>query len=339
MTYVTPSSRRGPEPRPKYFLPRAVACVAAVAVTAAAMPSFAQALPKQVRLMVGFAAGGASDITARMVAPKIAEALGVPVIVENRGGSGGMIATDMVAKSPPDGSTLLLMPAADTVQPAVRRKLPYDLERDFAPVSRIVTGPWFLIVHPTVPARNVKELVALAKSHPGKLNYATSGVGSSAHMSTLVFSGLANVSLVHVPYKGTSDGVTATAAGETDMIFASIPASLPLLSAKKVRALGVSTRERTVLAPDMPTLHESGVPGYDRSGWYGILAPAAVPRDFVTRLNAIIVKVANTREMKEAFNRQGLETATTTPEEFARFIRSEVAQNVKAVQKAGVKID
>ena len=297
------------------------------------------AQPKQVRLLVGFAAGGAADVTARMMAPKLAETMGMPFIVENRGGSGGMIATDMVAKAPADGSTLLLMPAADAVQPAVRSKLPYDLERDFAPVARIVTGPWFLIVHPTVPARSVKELVALAKSQPGKLNYATSGVGSSAHLSSLVFSSLAGVNLVHVPYKGTSDGVTATAAGETDMIFASIPASRPLLAAKKVRALGVSTRERTALAPEMPTLHESGVPGYDRSGWYGILAPANVPRELVTRLNAIIVKVANSREMKDAFNSQGLEPATTTPEEFGRFIRSEVAQNIKVVKSAGVRID
>jgi tripartite-type tricarboxylate transporter receptor subunit TctC len=274
-----------------------------------------------------------------MIAPRLSEALGVPVIVENRGGSGGMIATEVVSKAPADGSTLLLMPAADAVQPAVRSKLPYDLERDFAPVGRIVTGPWFLVVHPLVPARSIRELVALARSHPGKLNYATSGVGSSAHLSTLVFSSLAKVSVVHVPYKGVSEGVTATAAGETDMIFASIPASQPLLAAKKIRALGVSTRERTVLAPEMPTLHESGVAGYDRSGWYGILAPAGVPRDYVSRLNAIIIKVANAPQMKEAFNRQGLEPATTTPEEFGRFIRAEVAQNVNVVRTSGVKID
>jgi tripartite-type tricarboxylate transporter receptor subunit TctC len=295
--------------------------------------------PKQVRLMVGFAAGGASDVTARMIAPKLSDAFGMPFIVENRGGSGGLIATEAVSKAPADGSTLLLMPAADAVQPAVRSKLPYDLERDFTPISRIVTGPWFLVVHPSVPAKSLKELVALARSQPGKLNYATSGVGSSAHLSALVFSALAGINIVHVPYKGTSDGVTATAAGETDMIFASIPASKPLLAAKKIRVLGVSTRERTVLAPEMPTLHEAGVPGYDRSGWYGILAPAGVARDYVARLNATIAKVVSTKEMKEAFHRQGLEVATTTPEEFGRFIRAEVAQNVKVVKSAGIKID
>ena len=313
--------------------------LALVALAAGVNGASAQNLPKQVRIMVGFAAGGASDITARMIAPKLAEALGTPFIVENRGGSGGLIATEAVSKAPPDGSTLLLMPAADAVQPAVRSKLPYDLERDFTPIARIVTGPWFLVVHPSVPAKSVKELVALARAQPKKLNYATSGVGSSAHLSALVFSSLANVDIVHVPYKGTSDGVTATAAGETDMIFASIPASKPLLAAKKIRVLGVSTRERTQLAPEQPTLHEAGVPGYDRSGWYGILAPAGVPRDYVMRLNATIARVVDTKEMKEAFNRQGLEPATTTPEEFGRFIRAEVAQNVKVVKSAGIRID
>ena len=318
---------------------RHVRWLALVALAAVVNGASAQNFPKQVRIMVGFAAGGASDITARMIAPKLAEALGTPFIVENRGGSGGLIATEAVSKAPADGSTLLLMPAADAVQPAIRSKLPYDLERDFTPVSRIVTGPWFLVVHPSVPAKSVKELVALARAQPGKLNYATSGVGSSAHLSALVFAALAGVNIVHVPYKGTSDGVTATAAGETDMIFASIPASKPLLAAKKIRVLGVSTKERTQLAPEMPTLHEAGVPGYDRSGWYGIIAPAGVPRELIARLNATIAKVADTKEMKEAFNRQGLEVATTTPEEFGRFIKSEVAQNVKVVKAAGIRVD
>ena len=316
---------------------RFAAVVACAFFASTSMNVRAQATPKPVRLVVGFAAGGATDITARMIAPRLSESLGVPVIVENRGGSGGLIATEMVARAAPDGSTLLLMPAADAVQPALRAKLPYDLERDFTPISRIVTGPWFLIVHPAVPARSAKELVALARAHPGKLNYGSSGIGSSAHMSTEVFSSLANVSMVHVPYKGVSEGVTATAAGEVDLIFASIPASRPLLAAGKVRSLGVSTRSRTKLAPEMPTLHESGVPGYDRSGWYGMLAPAGVPRDYVTRVNAIIAKAANSPQMVEAFNKQGLEPATTTPEDFGRFIREEVLQNMNVVKKAGIK--
>ncbi len=299
-----------------------------------------QAYPaKSIRIMVGFAAGGASDVTARMLAPKLSELLGQQVIVENRGGSGGMLATDAVAKSPPDGYTLLLMPAADAVQPALRRKLPYELERDFTPVSRVVYGPWFVVVHPSVPVRSAKELITLARASPGKLNYASSGVGSSAHMANELFNSMARVSIVHVPYKGTSEGVIATAGGEVDMIFASIPASLPLLGAGRIRALAVTTLQRTPLAPAMPTLNESGVPGYERTGWYGVIAPASVPREIITRLNAAIVKIVNTPEMKEAFMKQGLDPAPSTPEEFAAFIRNEVAQNIKVVKAAGIKVE
>ena len=300
----------------------------------------AQAWPaKPVRIMVGFAPGGAADVTARMIAPKLGESLGQPVVIENRGGSGGLLATDAVAKSAPDGYTLLLMPAADTIQPAVRRKLPYDLERDFAPVARMVFGPWFLVVHSSVPARNVKELIALAKASPGKLNYATSGTGSSAHLAAEVLSSIMRISMVHIPYKGTSDGVVAVATGQADMIFASIPAATPLMSAGRVRALAVTTGKRTALAPDMPTLIESGVPGYDRSGWYGMLAPATVPREIVARLSSAIVKIMNTAEIQDAFRRQGLDPAPTTPEEFGTFIRSEIAQNIKVVKEARIKVE
>ena len=313
----------------------------AVTITTLCSPLLhAQAYPaKPVKFMVGFAAGGAADITARMLAPKLSEMLGQQFFIENRGGSGGMLGTDAAAKSAPDGYTLLLMPAADTVQPAVRRKLPYDLERDFTPVSRVVYGPWFVVIHPSVPARSAKEFVALARKNPGKLNYATSGIGSSAHMAAELFNSLAKVEVVHVPYKGIAEGVTAVASGEVDMIFASIPASLPLLNAKRVRALAVTTAQRTPLAPDMPTLHESGVPGYDRSGWYGVMAPANVPREIITRLNAAIVKIVNTPEMKAAFMKQGLDPATSTPDEFGAFIRNEIVQNIKLVKAAGIKVE
>jgi tripartite-type tricarboxylate transporter receptor subunit TctC len=199
-----------------------------------------QAYPaKPIKFMVGFAAGGAADVTARMLAPKLSEILGQQIVIENRGGSGGLLATDAVAKSPADGYTLLLMSAADTIQPAVRRKLPYNLERDFAPVSRVVYGPWFLVVHPSVPVRNVKELVALARANPGKLNYASSGVGSSAHLVSELLNSLGQIKVDHVPYRGTSDGVTATASGEVDMIFASIPAATPLMNANRIRFAGI----------------------------------------------------------------------------------------------------
>ncbi|MBM3341173.1 MAG: tripartite tricarboxylate transporter substrate binding protein [Betaproteobacteria bacterium] len=301
---------------------------------------YAQPYPaKPVRFMVGFAPGGAADITARALAPKLSELLGQQFYIENRPGAGGMLGTDAAAKSPPDGYTLLLMPAADAIQPAVRRKLPYDLMRDFTPVARVVSGPWFLVVHPSVPARSAREFVALARKNPGKLNYATSGISSSAHLTAELLKSLAKIDIVHVPFKGIVEGMTGVAGGEVDLIFASIPSSLPLRNAGRVRALAVTTAERTPLAPDMPTLNESGVPGYDRTGWYGVLAPAGTAREIVTRLHSAIVKIVNLHEMREAFMRQGLEPWLAAPEAFGEFIRGEIAQNIKLVKAAGIKVE
>lgn len=291
---------------------------------------------KPIKVIVGFAAGGASDVTARMLAPKLTAILGQPIVIENRLGSGGAIATEYVAKAAPDGYALLLMPAADAVQPAVRRKLPYDLERDFIPVSRIVLGPWVVVVNPSVPARTAKELIALARAHPDKLNYASSGIGSSAHITTEIFSSMAHIKLMHIPYKGVSDGVVATAVGQADMIFASYPAAQPLLQVGKVRPLAVSIGKRWVIMPTIPTLDESGLKGFDRSGWYGMLVPAGTPREIVTRLNAVIGSIVNTPEMSDALRKQGLEPSTSTPEEFGAFIRNEVAQNMRIAKSAGI---
>jgi tripartite-type tricarboxylate transporter receptor subunit TctC len=302
--------------------------------------AWAQQYPaRPIKVIVGFAAGGAADVTARMLAPKLSGVLGQPVVVENRLGSGGAIATDFAAKSPPDGHTLLLMPAADAVQPAVRRKLPYDLERDFMPVSRIVLGPWVVVVNPSVPARTAQELFALARAHPGKLNYASSGIGSSAHIVTELINSMAHVKMVHIPYKGVSDGVTATAIGEADMILASYPAAQPLLQAGKVRPLAVSLGKRWAIMPTVPTLAEAGLTGFDRSGWYGMLAPAGTPREVVMRLNSAIGAIVNTPEMNDALRRQGLEPATGTPEEFGAFIRNEVAQNIRIAREAGINVE
>ena len=303
-------------------------------------PAIGQSYPnKPVRFLVGFAPGGATDVSARMLGQRLAESLGQPVVVENRPGSGGLLATEAVAKAAADGYTLLMMPAADAVQPAIRKRLPYDLERDFAPVGRVVTGPWVVVVHPSVPARSVHDLVALARSRPGKLNYGTSGIGSSAHLANELFNTLAKVKIVHVPYKGISEGVTAAAAGQIDMIIASITAARPMLNAGRIRSLGVTTLKRTRLLPEVPTLDEAGITGYDRSGWYGVLAPANVPREIVSRLNTAIGAVVNTPAMTEAFHRQGLEPATMSPEAFAAFVQREVAQNIKVVKEAGIAVE
>lgn len=311
-----------------------------ICIGLAPLAGWAQTYPaKPIKVIVGFAAGGASDVTARMLAPKLASILGQPVVIENRLGSGGAIATEFVAKALPDGYTVLLMPAADAAQPAVRRRLPYDLERDVVPVSRIVLGPWVVVVNSSVPARTAQELFALARKHPGKLNYASSGIGSSAHIVTELINSMAGVRMEHIPYKGVSDGVTATATGQADMILASYPAAQPLLQTGKVRPLAVSIGKRWVIMPVIPTLAEAGLTGFDRSGWYGMLVPAATPRDIVMRLNTVIAAIVNTPEMSDALRKQGLEPSTSSPEEFGAFIRNEIAQNIRIAKTAGINVE
>lgn len=294
---------------------------------------------KPIRLFVGFTAGAAPNVIARTIGPGLSENLGQSVVVENRGGAGGSIATEMVAKSPADGYTLLMMAAADTLQPALRPKLPYDLERDFAPVSMVVTGTAVLTIHPSVPARNVRELIALARSHPGKLNYGSSGVGSSSHLMGELFNLMAEVKISHVPYKGSVDSAIATATGQIEISFPSIASVGSFLDAGKLRALAVTSAKRNSLMPSLPTISESGLPGYDRSTWFGVVAPAGVPRDIITRLNAVIGKVVNIPEIKASLGKQGLDPQPNTPEQFAAFIRGEIAQNAKVIKFSGAKTE
>ncbi|MBI4191889.1 MAG: tripartite tricarboxylate transporter substrate binding protein [Betaproteobacteria bacterium] len=294
---------------------------------------------KPIRIIVGFAPGGGADVIARMIAQKLSENLGQPVVVENRTGAGGSIANERVAKSPPDGYAMLLTTASATILPALDAKLPYDLERDLATVSLIAIGPLVLVVHPSVPARSVKQLIAIARSQPGKLNYGSSGVGGTGHLAGELFKLMSKVNIAHVPYKGGTESAIATAAGHVDMNFPSIPSALSLLEVRKIRPLAVTSEKRTSLMPSMPTISESGLLGYDRSGWYGMLVPAGVPKDIIARLNELIGKVVNTPGMKESFIKQGLESQTTTPEKFAAFIRGEIAQNAKVVKLAGLKAE
>ncbi len=312
-----------------------------VCAYASVVDSLAQNYPvKPIRIIVGYGAGGGADVTARMVGQKLFELLGQPVVVENRTGAAGSIATARVAASPADGYTLLMAVSGDTVLPALRAKLPYDLERDFAPVSLVTIGPYLLVVHPSVPARNASELIALARSRPGKLNYGSAGVGGGVHLAGELFNLMAKVNIVHVPYKGGSaESVIAVAVGQIDISFPNIPAALPLLEARKVRSLAVTSARRASLMPSIPTLDESGLPGYDRSVWYGLLAPAGVPKDIIAQLHAVIGRIVNTPEMKEAFNKQGAEPQTNTPEQFAALIRNELAQNAGLVKLAGLKVE
>lgn len=314
-------------------------CGAAMCAVLPFTEAVAQSYPiKPIRIFVGFAAGSsATDMAARMLAQKLSDQLGQPVIVENRAGSGGIIATELVAKSAPDGYTLLMMAAADSIQPAIRAKMPYDMPHDFSPISLVVSGPFVLVVHPSVPANTVKDLIALARARPGQMHYASSGVGSSAHLAAELFNSLAHIKTIHVPYKGSSQTVVATANGEVDMVIVSITGARPLIEAGKLRVLAVSTAKRTALMPSVPTIHESGVAGYARTGWYGLIGPAGIPKEIVGKLNATIVQVVNVPDMKAAFFRQGLESDTNTPEQFTEMIRREVDQNIKLTRAAGIK--
>jgi tripartite-type tricarboxylate transporter receptor subunit TctC len=232
-----------------------------------------------------------------------------------------------------------MVSASDAVLPALRASLPYDFERDLAPISIVTSSPYLLVVHPSVPARDFRQFLALARSMPGRLNNGSSGVGSLAHLFGELINVMAEVKLVHVPYKGASEAATAVASGQIEMSFPSITGALPLLQARKLREIAVTSGKRTSLMASVPTISESGLPGYDRTGWYGMLAPARVPREIIVQLNAEIAKAVHTPEMRNALHKQGLEPQTSKPEEFAAFIRNEIEQNAKLIKLAGVKAD
>jgi tripartite-type tricarboxylate transporter receptor subunit TctC len=304
------------------------------------LDALAQAYPaKPIRLVVGYTTGGPTDTTARMVAQKLSELVGQPVIVENRAGASGTLGKERVASSPPDGYTLLVMSSGDAIVQALFAKAPRDLELGFAPVSLAATGTYVLIVHPSVPVRNVKELIALARANPGKLTYGSSGVGSSVHLAGELLNVKANLKIVHVPYKSSADSARATASGEVGLSFPGIPGALPFLYAKKIRALAVTSKKRVAMMAETPTLNESGVPGYDRYGWYGVLAPAATPKEVIARLNAAMSEVINVADMKVALNLQGLEPQTTTPEQFGAFIQADIMENAKLIKLIGLKAE
>jgi len=302
--------------------------------------AFAQSYPaKPIRMLFGFTAGGAGDVSGRLLAQKMSEQLGQNVVTENRPGAGGAIADEAVAKSAPDGYTLLYAAGSMAILPVLRAKLPYDVERDFAPVSLAVITSFALSVHPSVPVRDVKALAALVRAQPGKLTFSSPGVGSSAHFAAELFNMMTEVRMLHVPFRGAPEATTAVVAGQIDVGFPSVTGALPLIGAGKLRALAVTSARRAVPLPDVPTLAEAGVTGYERAGWNGVLAPAAVPKEIVARLNAAIVKGAGTPEFREMFVKQGMEAQTSTPEQFAAFIQRELAQNRKVAKFAGIKAE
>jgi tripartite-type tricarboxylate transporter receptor subunit TctC len=306
----------------------------------AATQAFAQAYPsKPIRIVVPYPPGGFNDTLGRTLAAKFQEAWGQPVIVENKPGANTVIGTDSVAKSQPDGYTLLIVAFPFAVTPSLLNTMPYDTVRDFQPVILAATSPNLLVVHPQVPINSVKELIAAAKAKPGSLSYASTGNGSSNHISMELFKTLAGVDIVHIPYKGSAPAVTDLLGGQVQVMFDNVPNVLPHVNAGKLRALAVSGAKRTPLAPDVPTVAEAGVPGYELTVWFGLVAPAGTPREIVQRLNAESLRILAMPDVRERFLAQGVEPLGSTPEQFADHIRSQMAKWSRVVRDAGVKAE
>jgi tripartite-type tricarboxylate transporter receptor subunit TctC len=307
-------------------------------VTAGVAQSQGPSYPvRPVRIIVPQSAGGSTDVVARVVAQRLTDALGQAVIVDNRPGAGSVNGTEAVAKAPPDGYTLLAVAGSHTINPNLRRNLPFDTVKDFAPVTQMAALPHILVVHPSLPAKTAKELTALLKARPGQINYASSGIATSTHMAAELFKHMTGTDMVNVPYKGGAPAMVAMITGECQVNFATISTALPQIRAARLRALAVTTARRSVAAPEYPTLEESGVRGYRHSSWVGLLAPAATPAPVIARLHAETVKTVKTPEVSAVLLRDGLEPVGDTPKEFGEFIREEIARWAKVVKAAGIK--
>jgi tripartite-type tricarboxylate transporter receptor subunit TctC len=309
---------------------RAPLCVALLAVLAFPLPALAQKYPeKSVRLVVAFPTG-APYLLALLMSEKLRDSLGQSVVPDFRGGAGGTIASELVAKAPADGYTLLLTSATIVISPSLYVKLGYDPFRDFAPITQIATVPNVLIVHPSVPAKSLGELVKLAKAHPGKLNFGSGGLGSGSQLGSELFKTLTKINIVHVPYKGAALALQAMLGGEVDMVTSTVPATIPLVNAGKIRALAVM--------PKVPTTAEAGMPELVVITWYGLFAPAGVKSDIIKRLNAEMVKLMNAPETRSRLAKVELDAATSTPAEFARFVRAESEKWARVIKDANIRV-
>ena len=321
---------------------KALAIFATVAL-AAIGPSqaLAQAYPtKPVRLVVPFPPGGSTDIVARIVAQRLGERIGQPLVVENRGGAGGTIGTEAVAKAAPDGYVLgFASTSTHAVAPAVYAKLGYDPVKDFAPISLVAVTPYLLVVNPKVEVKSLKEFVAYVKPRPGKFNYASAGTGSTTHLAMEMLKSAAGLFILHIPYNGNGPAGTAVIAGDVEFLFGSLPAVLPHAKSGRVRALAVGTPKRSPALPDVPTVAESGFPGFDASLWLAIMAPAGTPAAVVNRLNKEIVAVVRSPDAADALNKAGAEPTTSTPAELANMVKDGVRKYAAAVKRAGVKLE
>jgi tripartite-type tricarboxylate transporter receptor subunit TctC len=299
----------------------------------------AQSYPaKALRMMVPFPAGGGSDTMGRAIGQQLAERFGQPVVVENRPGAAGSIGADVVAKAAPDGYTILLGSTSELVQyPNVNPKIPYDPMRDFAPITLVGTVPLVMVVHPSLPAKSVKELVALTKSRPGQVNFSSAGNGSTTHLAVELFALMSGARMTHVPYRGSPQAVGDLVAGHVQLGIPTMPAALPFVKAGRLRALGISSAKRTPVLPDVPTLQEAGVRGYEADLWTGMLAPAGTPESVLSKLHAEIAHATTLPSVKETLARQGAIAASSTPQAFSAFMKSELAKWARVVKTANVR--
>jgi len=316
---------------------RAVLALLLLSVNAAAWP---QAYPaRAVKIVVPYGVGGPADLYARFIGAKLQNALGQPFVVEDRPGGGSIVGTDVVAKSPPDGYTLLMMSNTHTVNETLIPKKPFDLMRDFAPITPVNYSDLIMVIHPSVPAKNLEEFIALAKSKPGALNYASSGPGTPYHMAGELFKAMAGVDIVHVPHKGSDQARTAILGGQVQMMFDAITTMAGNARAGKVHALGTTGNGRSSVMPETPTIAEAGVPGYEATIWLGLMAPAGTPRPILERINLEINRIVNAPDVKEAWSKQGAVSMSMSVEQFDRFLREEIVKWAKVVKLSGAKVD
>ena len=316
-----------------------VAAVAALILLAFAQAADAQSWPsKPIRIISPYPPAGANDLLARIMAPKLSEQLGQPVVVENRAGATGNIGAELVAKAPADGYTLLMGQAGNlTINISLMAKIPFDPVRDFSPVTLVASTPNVLVVHPSLPVRTVKDLIALAKAKPGQINYATSGIGSPGHLAAELLNKSAGIRLVHIPYKGAAPALLDVVAGNAHLYFTSAVSAQPFIPSGRLRMVAVASAKRSPSLPEVPTVAEAGFPEFDVSSWWGVVAPASTPREVVMRLQTEIHRVIALPEIRAKLAEQGLDIATNTPEQFAAYIKSETAKWAKLIREVGVK--
>jgi tripartite-type tricarboxylate transporter receptor subunit TctC len=306
----------------------------------AALPNFASAQnypAKAIRIVVAYPAGGANDIIARAVGQRMTEMLGQPVIIDNRGGGGGTIGADVAAKSAADGYTLFMAAGAHALAPSLYARLPYDIIGDFAPVSLAAKGAYLFAVHPSLPVKSVRELIAFAKARPGQLNFASSGIGAPPHLAGELFKSMAGINITHVAYKGDTPALIDLIGGHVEMAFMTLSATAPHVKSGKLRGLAVTSSKRSAMVPELPSISEAGLPAYEMSTWWGLLAPAKTPGEIIIRLNATLVKIVGEPEFRQRLAAQGMDAESNTPEQYAAFIKSEKEKYARLAQAAGVK--